>query len=787
MNENEINSTLFLYNIYDGKLSKTFGSDPSKLIPIINNTFQDVKTDITMINGTYNEIYSSLLKILTEIEIEYHRPDNFHMRDNYMVPFGTPEHATILYFKNYPNERCVICTFINTGLGLNYHDVNEDKTKYDLYKYYIIQYGEQHIFLKKIYPFLVIKYAIIENDIDLDDFIKLIRKKDTSKINSDGFLRALYNNMYALNNQNPNFIYKKITKLFNDKYIFNELERINFSKFVIEYKSFVQEINTYCDNIDEDKLLINDLTHLNRTFIYFKLSCNNIKVEYNDIEHKIYFNQQKSGTCVFRSLLMGIFYSMIINDKTNIIPKYRIFLARSFSLKKYLKKIYDEHYTESCNSNNLIDMLVTDHIFENEYIFENVIINTMNYPFKIMEYHKTIINHATPITVGHIDTDRINEIVDKIRHKMYILPDATDTPDIDYDDNMIMASQLVEEIKKIVYDTSGEYIGNIINIIIIAYLWEYYYRYEEWKTQFADLNMMKFNCTNMYITLSDINLYNHEIIWISNFINAYYSKIHNIDHIYKYFDNTYINQKKKKFCEDNKLYVLYSFFKIETISFNMEFNLLNSYMYNNYFNSTFTNFISNNYNVNYGYHDDMSYVRNKIINYYGINYGINYSGSYKTIEYILNNNYLEDYQNNINDINKIQNIVFILIFYSNKLETKILKYNIIKLIKLIMSINVPDIMFNTNYFDHLFNLIYYLVYDVILINNNINLKNITVQTKEKYSLNIGDSKFGIYLYKKNANFEICKIYMYLHYTQNKDIFKYFYDDIFQIIKDKSTK
>ena len=97
--------------------------------------------------------------------------------DNLMIQFGTPEHAIVLYFKYYGTEK-IICTFINTGLGLNKHEKNK-KYKYNLYKYYIINIeinkkDNIEIFLNQIYPFLIIKFSKLNNSVNtnIDNFLQ---------------------------------------------------------------------------------------------------------------------------------------------------------------------------------------------------------------------------------------------------------------------------------------------------------------------------------------------------------------------------------------------------------------------------------------------------------------------------------------------------------------------------------------------------------------------------------------------------------------------------------------
>jgi len=579
---------------------------------------------------------------------------------------------------------------------------------------------------------------------------------------------------------------KKIIPLEDTKEVNIDNKKENLLKLCIleeELKLLNNEIILLrnIDNIEENKLLLNQKDYNKYSIIYNDLKSELSKIDINDII-KLYDKQELIYINVNNLNLKEIILSYKENiDKIKIIENKII--EYEYIINNYIMTsniINDKEYNFYQEKLEVINNIYNDEILEN-----------LNFKTKILDLNELDISHN--IEINSINRDLLNiekelEIlninINKIKHLEKI-----DKNTLINSDNENIYKELLNKINS-VYNKNIEskinfktVVKNIENIKIVN-MNDEYKELEHNESILKDIILEKQKIGNIESILNIVNIKNE-----NDYIN-YKSYIKNIENILdnnlrntiynknKRVDINNIETNKKLFREKdaykNELIIInndllkYDLIKKEEciISNNEEYEVLKSKLniLNKELEEINKNKLINNLNINY----DISSF-NEII-----------KEEYIKSEFVINNidnlyHYLNNKNVNIEKENEILNNI-------NNYNTEILKYennlkynikNNLEIKKSILNDNIKDIENKIIEYQENYNIIKneIIIYEKNkIIENNIKLLNNLIIKEEDINCKININKENIYNiieYKKIIEEELEHYYKYIKYKNNQ--------------------
>ena len=559
-----------LFNIYDGYLNPNYGSSDKLRIEIFNNpelinisnSNKEIntnnKTDISLLydNNSFISYIYDLTKFLYSDE-----------NKNIFLSFGTYKHSTSLYLTKFETYFRVV--YINTGQGidtkLNKHTI--DKIDYyDLfntihvpneYKLEFINFIKPIIYLKlnkiktdennidnerkkymdimtKLFndiipkinifvkpikssfnlsaPTFVPKGAIqpqfqpqfqqqsiktrnikfdinIKDDFSLDRFKEFIDQSEFKIDNMENLFNKLFNSF--LNNDN---IYNYINYLFNIPK-FKNSERPTFTNFDSEWDNFIN--NKIKLESDTKKIKYIGLVDKNINFIVHN--------------NNLYFELQKSGICIYKALIVTIFFHYKDNTK-EIINFYDKIINYGYeSIQNFFNdkvNMYEQLKYDNTNTSLLINKLNEDSLID--YNYNDILIDLMDIKLEKIETKGEDIYAIFKA----INYSTLEIIISRLRNKE------------DRDNNKKELLELiVSEYSSIFSYPNNYYLGQqYYELITVSLIWEYYYNGNKWYELIKTRNLTMHNQYCMIYDLYEkyglrIKLNQSEELWLIEIIN----------------------------------------------------------------------------------------------------------------------------------------------------------------------------------------------------------------------------------------------------------------------------
>jgi hypothetical protein len=517
------NIKLSLYCVYDGFLGKQYGSD-IYIYSTIENFLTD-KMSICNININYYMINENIDFMLYVKSLYLFLTTN--TCKTYIMDFGSSDHSTKIYIQKivFKKKEYIKVVYINTGLGINnkYNTIGE---YYDLFKTIYIKKEEYNEFINILLPYLYYKHSDIKiisfnpEIYKLHYYLCMYQRLYTGvpipeRLNLlDQSTKEYYNELshYVVKTETIIF-YNKLVDLFVDgeqifDYYKHDSEYIDLIKHDKQnisknHKKIIDYWNKYIIDISNDKYIYKN-NYLQK---YLIKSIENISLLYEN--NKIYCKPQKSGTCVYFSMLLSLMYYFGDNDPDNFINFYynlavqcHDFLSKNFQNIDFLRDILKD----GINSPIILQKIIDDGFISDDYDYYKIIKKTTGCCVEVSDVDKLSYSK-----ISFVPIEKLNKILEKIRHQP-----------IDW-------SKIEKTYFKYINKKKCNYVQPLNEIYILYALWEFYNNSEFWEKKIYDSASTN-TVLNLYgITGVRIKLLEDEELWLSVFIsyisNNYEKKI----------------------------------------------------------------------------------------------------------------------------------------------------------------------------------------------------------------------------------------------------------------------
>ncbi len=855
-----------IFNIYDNNniLNSEYGSTYNEFLETAY-TFNDlmIKNNIK-VPLYYHSEDETVIDNMAVLNFFLNTKTNF---DTLIISLGSLNHATCLVLRKIEGTNFTKVIHVNTGLGLKSSKIeHDDKTFHNLFENAIYLTPELHnafiLFLKPFFFFKKFKkedensaYAytmyVISNyseellDLHISDEDKQkmfifynLEFKDIHEYYIHIYTKLYLNSDYTFEYLNDIFNLNNFLKRLN--YVETNLHLINNIDYTI--KLTIEVINKYERRINENSNIFYQYFILNKKLMidtskqtdlksvnYLNKALNNIDLYYNNI---LYITSQSAGTCVFKSLLVSIFYHLIDFKPELITDIYLDFSSKCYNdLSTYFSNpdtIKKSLFNEFINTSKICMQLIKDDIIDKDFSPNKMIIN--NYKnllnesdigYSIVDYSSAI--YTNNLKVSTIPISDLNNLLNNIRNIK-----ATE-----YDINILINKYLKNTDYHDISRTYGE-------LILIGFIWELYFN-NKWE---PIMNNFKYHYTNLiYLNLlletkSRIDFTTNEINWICKSVFYFmfnYEKLQECTILPKILDydklTTFIKTVRDDYNQESTTQIMSLFQGLEHLRFNTLSD--NYYIYNkedskkdDFYDSKnkskpdiqrfivlyldylfaknenqYDSYLSNSYLLDF----DISNINRFFINYFKNtnNYYIELEYVFKILYeskttsdlYLSNVVYYNERVNNIKNIYIFNSLIHIYILYYTYLTQdekykflkqifinfkSVLKFPIIHMIYLLLNSLLYSL--NTIFDDIYLDIIItegaeYMNYSTIdgynhVIFHKSNLYNINGSDKTTY--NIIDYQFSIFLYENILTL----------FENNKTIDKSEIDKIIQFYKYK---
>ncbi len=530
-----------IFNIYDDAdiLNKNLGSDRNlfyhagyKLTEYINIT-GNIMPPLLYISE-YNYVIDNLMYLLYFISPACDK-------DTFILNFGSLYHATCLLFKKLPNSDLIKVVHINTGFGIDVNKITGNgKTYHNLFEKNIYLTPEMiPPFIKFLKPFLFFRIGDL-SDINLPINYTMIVLSDyidrvlNYQIDFDRNLMNLfydrpYNNIYefyvnmynTIKNDNG-VVYTYLNNLFNLQIFQTKMQNIGVTYNQAQFDSIIADINIFNANsfifynyfvANKESAIAARITNLS-LYNYIRKALDNFDIHFNQT---IYFTSQSAGTCMFKSLLLSMFYCLIYENNAqrdnlimNIYLEFsencHVFLMDAFGTPDS-KNVEYSYISQTSNFSKIINQLVKDDIISDEYKLGNIIMKkTEKYlPLDFIINNTPSIN-IEDINISVIPLTELNQILDNIRNNINRTQNLRRINDI-----------ILQFIKKSDFNDIHR---SFSEIVLLSMVWELYYHKDKWEDR---INQFDFTYTNIIF----LDLLAHckfrldfnyiEVEWISKF------------------------------------------------------------------------------------------------------------------------------------------------------------------------------------------------------------------------------------------------------------------------------
>lgn len=522
--DNDVIFKLSIYAIYDDKIDHKWGSQSAK---IISSMTKYLNTDVTLNyaaplvgGGKKFNFYHYKLSIIKLFDF-FHDP----LQKECICEFGTTSHATVLQLIKLAGFINVVYT--NTGYGLNVADKSihvSDKNYWNMYHSIYIEntLSEFEKFVQYIAPYIIYKYCKMDN-ITLNMYCDYLSIPELKIINAKTKYEQTYKLMYNVSDKD-HYYFTSLHNMFNSKVDlpFNVHDNISNDEKI---QKILEEFIVALD-VEKEKLLIDlPVEH------YQHMALSTI----DGIVHnkKVYFLDQKQGTCTYRSALFAWLYNQCSLDISvlDIIDNFKKMCDKLYdNLKNYIAANIDspkEHF----NIYKTTEYLINDNLIDEKYLCKNLFINYFNDKFKITQ----IAQKKQTISIFPTLTDaEINDTVNEIRDKKIDADEIHERCFLSKINSLLRDKMIIDEVI---------YADFLKDEIFLLSLCEYYNNSDEYKSLCDSADDYSYNiCMNT----GRIDLIYHEALWISKYLLLMYYNPHEINKCYlgkimKYIDCSYFD------------------------------------------------------------------------------------------------------------------------------------------------------------------------------------------------------------------------------------------------------
>jgi hypothetical protein len=504
---------LSIYALYEDKLTDTWltGSKFKKLI----NLFPFSSDTFVIPTHVYYEYDAVILNYFRYVYciISLKNFLKYDDKKTCIFDFAGANHQKIILFEK--NDDKIRIIYINTGEGVDEISHDNYMGLFEIYKSIEINNNEYEIIKFINYISVFIMFNLNLNIIDIVNHNNILERHKLNDEDNIEITKFFDDFVDILLHHNDNEFYKKISVLFNDI----------FPKYTIDYSKislFLEKCNEYKLSHSDDVILSYEQNYCKKMLDIFQWKKHN---------NKIYFELQKQGTCVYRSLLFAWLYTnndiaQIINVGNNLYIQLLIIVLHQpmFSINYFklidllnIHKIYEEN-----NKNNIIDyfleklssaltyyktylpknidVLFNPVKFNSDEIQTDIIIRKNivgTYIYHGDKYTRSL-NNSTETTSSFVSDDEINTILNKIRNKS-ISPLA------------IIDTYPIYKYKILNYTV-------IYELIILLLLWEIYNNYKHINKYFHDRS------PTHVIYCGRLNISKYEEQMLTNIVNSFILK-----------------------------------------------------------------------------------------------------------------------------------------------------------------------------------------------------------------------------------------------------------------------
>ncbi len=537
-----------IFNIYDDNdiLNPDYGSTHNEFLKTaytFNDLFEKKNIKIPLY---YNSTSYSVIDNMAILNYFLNTPTKY---DTLILSFGSLNHATCLVFKKINGTNITQVTHINTGLGLDVFSISnisyDKKLFYNLFEKTIYLTPEMHnafiLFLKPFFFFRKLQKEAVDNipyayavyvlsdycerilnmNITVEDKVKMVYFYYRPFKNIEEYYIYIYEQL----KNNKEYIYIYLNDIFTLKKYLSRIE----NSYSINYREFHRILNKevfekYNKRINENSKIFYEDFKIKKTETYNQYigtdeyRANYLNKALNNID--LYFDTellittQAAGTCMFKSLLVSIFYYLIDSHPQLITDFYIEFSEKCYdNLELYFgirNNILYQFYYECINTSKICWQLIKDNIISTHTSLNNIVVNnflTLTNNIDIFYDISTITSgvYIRPWIVSIIPLYTLNELLYNIRNK------TLSETEIEHNISVLIDDYLKNSLYNDISRTYGE-------LMLIGFIWELYFNYDKWE---AKMNQYIYHYTNLiYLeilnkTKSRINCSTNEINWIS--------------------------------------------------------------------------------------------------------------------------------------------------------------------------------------------------------------------------------------------------------------------------------
>ena len=601
-----------IFNIYDNNniLNSDYGSTYNEFLETaysFNKLMVKYNIKVPLYYSSHNYSVIDNIAVLTDF---LNTKTNF---DTLIISLGSFNHATCLVLTKIEIEGKYFTKVIhvNTGLGLKSSKIKYgDKNFYNLFEnaIYLTQ-DLNNAFILFLKPFFFFKnfkkgegdsayaYATCVMSEYCEQLLDLYISDEDKQIinifyNQEFYdINDYYMHMYTKIYEDSDYTFKYLNDIFNLNNFLGRLNKIASIDKADYIKKIYTIIGTYEANININsnifyqdfitkKTLVSNIDKKQQN--YLNKALNNIDLHFDNL---LYITSQSAGTCVFKSLLVSIFYYLIKAKPESITDIYLEFslkcykeLVLCFANLDYIKKSL---FNEYINTSKICMQLIKDNIIDKEFSPNNMIINNYNNLCVDGDEARAINTKS----ISYITSNKSSNISIKTLKVSTI-------PIIDLNEILNGIREMTIEKQKIV-DLIDDYLENTKyddisrtfgELILISFVWELYFNHYKWETR---MNNFNYHYTNlMYLnilldTKSRIDFTTNEINWICKLIsyftfNSIESEVQEyeiLQYILNYeklktLNKTTEDYNTNKLIEVMNLFENFDYFKFNTLSDN---------------------------------------------------------------------------------------------------------------------------------------------------------------------------------------------------------------------------
>ncbi len=569
-----------IFNIYDDNniLNSGYGSTYNEFLQTAYTFYTFMLSKQIKAPLYYNSNESTVIDNMAVLNYFLNTKSYY---DTLIISLGSISHATCLLLRKIDGTNFTKVMHINTGYGLNSQVIqHNNKNFFDLFEKTIYLTPELHnafiLFLKPFFFFRNVKksdnkftyeYAmnVISNysekllglNITDDDLQKMHMFYNSDFKNINEYYIHIYNEI----DYDEEYTYTYLNDVFNLMESRKRIKKISDKTGLIDFKAYNNEytrninINYEAEIIKKSNIFYTDFISRKQSIIdntktqdikyanYLTKALNNMDLHFNN---KLYIASQSAGTCVFKSLLVSIFYHLIDVAPQSLIDIYLEFCLKCYTdLSSYFtdttNSIQISFINEFINTSKLSIQLIKDKIIDEKFSPNNMIINNYNIFLRgdadiddlNIRYDTTTYTSSVfiqNIKVSTIPMSDLNNLLNNIRNKGATKRDV----------NVLINTYLKNDKYDDILRTYGE-------LVLIGFIWELYFNYDKWEPIMNNFTYHNSNLIYLNLLLetqSRIDFTINEINWICK--SVYYFMFHH-DKIKEYkILNMVLDYKKLK-------------------------------------------------------------------------------------------------------------------------------------------------------------------------------------------------------------------------------------------------